>query len=89
MALLDCFERTEMPLVEKEIERLFRTNVFNSSARNQERAAHERQYPALKGFQMEGRRFAKLEIEEQSPKNIVSRIENRMLIRKRLNVLPT
>ena len=40
--LVDCFERSEFPLVEKEIERLFRTNVFNSSERSQERAAYEK-----------------------------------------------
>lgn len=40
--LLECFERNEWPLVEKEIERLFRTNVFNSSERSQERAAYEK-----------------------------------------------
>ena len=40
--LLDCFERNETQIVEKEIERLFRTNVFNSSERSQERAAYER-----------------------------------------------
>ena len=37
--LLEFFEKNEMPIVEKEIERLFRTNVFNSSERSQERAA--------------------------------------------------
>ena len=32
--LLECFERTEIPIVEKEIERVFKTNVFNSSERS-------------------------------------------------------
>ena len=45
-----CFERNEVPIVEMEIERVFKTNVFNSSSRSQERAAIEKKYPALRDF---------------------------------------
>ena len=50
--LVECFGFTkhEVPLVEHEVERVFKTNVFNSYDRSQERARKERQYPSLKDF---------------------------------------
>ena len=48
--LSECFERNDLPTVIMELERLFKTNLFNESARSQSKNAMEDQYPALKDF---------------------------------------
>ena len=39
--LAECFERHDLPLVIMELERLFKTNLFNESSRQQEKVALE------------------------------------------------
>ena len=48
--LSECFERIDLPKVIMELERLFKTNLFNESARSQDRVAMEDQYPELRDF---------------------------------------
>ena len=48
--LSECFERADLPMVIMELERLFKTNLFNESARSQERAHMEDEYPELRDF---------------------------------------
>ena len=50
--LIECcgFAKHEVPLVEHEVERVFKTNVFNSADRSQERARKEKAYPSLRDF---------------------------------------
>ena len=48
--LSECFERADLPKVIMELERLFKTNLFNESARSQERAHMEEEYPELRDF---------------------------------------
>jgi len=48
--LSECFERSDLPVVIMELERLFKTNLFNESARSQERAQIEDEYPELRDF---------------------------------------
>ena len=50
MVLIECFERQDFPTVIIELERLFKTNLFNESHRVQERVKLEDQYPELRDF---------------------------------------
>ena len=48
--LSECFSRQDLPMVIMELERLFKTNLFNESHRSQERVALEEEYPELREF---------------------------------------
>ena len=48
--LAECFERADLPMVIMELERLFKTNLFNESKRSQEKSTMEEEYPSLREF---------------------------------------
>ena len=48
--LSECFSRQDLPMVIMELERLFKTNLFNESHRSQERVTLEEEYPELREF---------------------------------------
>ena len=50
MVLAECFDRGDLPSVIVELERLFKTNLFNESQRSQDRVSMEDQYPQLRDF---------------------------------------
>jgi len=83
----ECFERADLPTVIMELERLFKTNLFNESARSQERAKMEEQYPELKDFSQQELNANPTKDEQMKPMR--HRLEQRLSLRRQLNVLPT
>ena len=48
--LSECFDRNDLPVVIMELERLFKTGLFNESSRSHEKVVMEEQYPELREF---------------------------------------
>ena len=87
MVLAECFDRADLPAVIMELERLFKTGLFNESARQQERVKLEEQYPQLRDFSPQ-----ELNVnpqKEEQMKTIRGRLDQRLHLRRQLNVLPT
>ena len=88
--LSECFERSDLPVVIMELERLFKTNLFNESARSQERAQIEDEYPELRDFTPQELNVNpnKCKADNDQMKPLRHRIEQRISLRRQLNVLP-
>lgn len=77
--LSECFERHDFPLVITEVERLFKTNLFNESKRNQEKEDLEKRFPELRDFNSK---------ELGNVDELKTRLDQRISLRRQLNVLP-
>ena len=69
-----------------ELERLFKTNLFNESLRSQSKVAMEEQYPALRDFSPQEINVNPTKSEQMQPMRY--RLEQRIELRRQLNVLP-
>ena len=63
-----------MERVEAEIDRLFKTNVFNQAARNQERKRMLTKYPELKNFEEKELQMKKID-------KVIEKLQKRSLIK--------
>lgn len=63
-----------MERVEAEIDRLFKTNVFNQAARNQERQRMLTKYPELKNFEEKELQMKKID-------KVIEKLQKRSLIK--------
>ena len=71
--LAENFPKIDLPTVIMELERLFKTNLFNETSRSQERAALEERYPQMREFTDEQLNFPKKR--EESLKPIKQRLQ--------------
>jgi len=87
IVLSECFDRADLPTVIMELERLFKTNLFNESARSLERVKMEEQYPMMKEFSAQELNANPAKEEQMRPMR--QRLEQRLYLRRHLNVLPS
>ena len=84
--LAENFPKADLPTVIMELERLFKTNLFNETSRSQERAALDQRYPQMREFTDEELNFPKKR--EDSLRPIKQRLQQRLDLREELVVLP-
>ena len=71
--LQTAFDKQDIPKLEEEINRLFRSNAFNISQRVQFEEARKKKYPQLK------------ELPKETPEQLIKRMELRFKVPKENN----